>query len=121
MTDRVKVEFSEGVTHVRLNRPEKKNALDADMFDGLLSAARELREDASVRAIVLSVEGDSFCSVLDFTSFGDMASGALNPTMRNSSAARCSFCAGARPDCGRAGGGLPDRESGMGHGAIDPP
>jgi enoyl-CoA hydratase/carnithine racemase len=78
-TDRVKVDFNEGVAHVRLNRPEKKNALDAGMFEGLLSVARALRDDVSVRAVVLSGEGDSFCSGLDFSSFGDMASGALNP------------------------------------------
>ena len=78
-TDRVKVDFNEGVAHVRLNRPEKKNALDAGMFEGLLSVARALRDDLSVRAVVLSGEGDSFCSGLDFSSFGDMASGALNP------------------------------------------
>ena len=87
MTDRVKVDFDQGVAHVRLNRPEKKNALDAAMFEGLLSAAQALRDDASVRAVVLSGEGDSFCSGLDFTSFGDMASGALNPESESVQAA----------------------------------
>jgi enoyl-CoA hydratase/carnithine racemase len=66
------------VAHVQLNRPEKKNALDAAMFDGLLSAARGLRDDASVRAVVLSGAGNSFCSGIDLTNFGDMASGTLN-------------------------------------------
>jgi enoyl-CoA hydratase/carnithine racemase len=79
MTERVGVDLSGGVAHVRLNRPEKKNALDAGMFDGLLMAAQSLREDASVRAVVLSGEGDSFCSGIDLSNFGAMASGALNP------------------------------------------
>jgi enoyl-CoA hydratase/carnithine racemase len=65
MTDRIKVEFNDGVAHVRLNRPEKKNALDAGMFEGLLSAARSLREDLSVRAVVLSGEGGCFNSGAD--------------------------------------------------------
>jgi enoyl-CoA hydratase/carnithine racemase len=78
MTDRVKVDLCEGVAHVRLDRPEKKNALDGEMFDGLLSAARTLRDDASVRAVVLSGEGGSFSSGLDVSSLGDMASGRLN-------------------------------------------
>ena len=79
MLERVKVDFSEAVAHVRLNRPEKKNALDAGMFDGLLSAARSLCDDSSVRAVVLSGEGDSFSAGLDVSSLGDMASGALDP------------------------------------------
>jgi len=79
MTDRVLMDLNDGVAHVRLNRPEKKNALDAGMFDGLLSVARGLREDASVRAVVLSGEGDSFCSGVDVTSLGEIASGSLNP------------------------------------------
>jgi len=79
VTERVKVDLNEGVAHVRLNRPEKKNALDAGMFDGLLGAARNLRDDTSVRAVVLSGEGDSFSSGLDVSSLGEMASGDLDP------------------------------------------
>jgi enoyl-CoA hydratase/carnithine racemase len=79
MSERVIVESKDGVAHVRLNRPEKKNALDAGMFDGLLAAARDLERDSSLRAVVLSGEGDSFSSGLDVSSLGEMAAGALNP------------------------------------------
>jgi len=79
MSDRVKVDLDEGVAHVRLNRPEKKNALDAGMFDGLLSAARTLRDEPSLRAVVLSGEGGSFSAGLDVSSLGEMASGDLDP------------------------------------------
>ncbi|MGI9431340.1 MAG: crotonase/enoyl-CoA hydratase family protein [Myxococcota bacterium] len=77
-SDRVLLEIQEGIAHVRLNRPEKKNALDGEMFDALLGASRELAENRSVRAVVLSGAGDSFCSGLDFSSFSDMASGTLD-------------------------------------------
>jgi enoyl-CoA hydratase/carnithine racemase len=77
--ERVRIECKEGVAHVRLNRPEKRNALDAEMFDGILDAARCLREDRSVRAVVLSGEGGSFSAGLDVSSLGQMATGALNP------------------------------------------
>jgi enoyl-CoA hydratase/carnithine racemase len=63
---------------VRLERPEKKNALNDVMFDGLLQAARDLAEDRSVRAVVLSGAGDSFCSGLDVASIGAIADGSLN-------------------------------------------
>ncbi len=79
MSDRVIVEIEEGVARVRLNRPEKKNALDAEMFEGILAAAHRLREDRSVRAVVLSGEGDAFSSGLDVANLAAMAGGSLNP------------------------------------------
>jgi enoyl-CoA hydratase/carnithine racemase len=78
VSDRVLLEVDGGVAHVVMNRPEKKNALDSGMFEGLLDAARRVAADSAVRAVVLSGAGDSFCSGLDFSSFGDMASGALD-------------------------------------------
>jgi enoyl-CoA hydratase/carnithine racemase len=74
----VKIEIQDGVAHVRMNRPDKKNALDGPMFDGLLAAARRLGGEPSVRAVVLSGEGDSFCSGLDVSSLGEMATGTLD-------------------------------------------
>lgn len=73
MSDRVTISTSDGVADVRLNRPEKLNALDPAMFRGLADAARELASDRSVRAVVLSGEGRAFCAGLDFQSFGAMA------------------------------------------------
>jgi len=78
VSDRVTVEIEAGIAHVQLNRPEKKNALDEGMFDGLLAAARGLAENSAVRAVVLSGAGDCFCSGLDASSFGEMASGTLD-------------------------------------------
>lgn len=62
------------VADVRLNRPEKLNALDLAMFEGLIDAGRRLAEDPSVRCVVLSGEGRAFCAGLDFASFMAMAS-----------------------------------------------
>jgi enoyl-CoA hydratase/carnithine racemase len=78
MSDRIEILRDGGVAHVRLNRPEKKNALDDGMFSGLRDAARSLAADPSLRAVVLSGAGDCFCSGLDFSSFGAMASGQLD-------------------------------------------
>ena len=58
--------MAEGVADVRLNRPEKLNALDAAMFEGLVETGRRLAADTSVRAVVLSGEGRGFCAGLDF-------------------------------------------------------
>ena len=50
-------------------RADKHNALDHAMFEGLMNAAGQLADDASVRAVVLHGEGKSFCSGLDIASF----------------------------------------------------
>jgi len=55
-----------GIAHVRLTRPEKLNALTLDTLHELIATARELRKDKTLRAVVLSGEGDSFCAGLDF-------------------------------------------------------
>ncbi|MBF4997289.1 enoyl-CoA hydratase/isomerase family protein [Nocardia sp. BSTN01] len=75
MTDRVQCVVEGGVADVRLNRPEKINALDDEMFDALLRTAVSLRGRADVRAVVLSGNGRGFCAGLDLEAFRAMAGG----------------------------------------------
>ena len=58
----------DGVAQVRLDRPEKLNALTLQILDDLVSTAHALRRDKSLRAVVLAGEGDAFCAGLDFGS-----------------------------------------------------
>jgi enoyl-CoA hydratase/carnithine racemase len=78
MANRMLIERDGGVVHVRMNRPEKKNALNGELFDGLRSTARTLATDPSARCVVLSGAGGCFCSGLDFASFAAMAEGNLD-------------------------------------------
>ncbi len=71
--ERVAIEVADHVATVSLTRPEKHNALDIPMFEGILAAAERLRSESGVRAVVLHGEGPSFCSGLDVMSI--MASG----------------------------------------------
>ena len=73
MEERVVYTIKEGVADVRMNRPEKMNAIDSAMFEGLRKVGRELAENKSIRVVVLSGEGRAFCAGLDFTSFQAMA------------------------------------------------
>ena len=75
MSDRVTVTISAGIADVRMNRPEKRNALDGEMFRGLADVGERLKTESGVRAVVLSGEGTSFCAGLDFSSFQMMSSG----------------------------------------------
>src|SRR3954447_19456177 len=75
MSDRVTISIEDGVADVRLNRPDKLNAVDVGMFRALVDAGESVKADPSVRAVVLSGEGRGFCSGLDFESFQAMQSG----------------------------------------------
>lgn len=52
----------DGVATLTLNRPEKHNAMSAQMLDDLQAAAGELGADAAVRAVILTGAGESFCA-----------------------------------------------------------
>lgn len=80
MSDRIIVERSGGVADVRLNRPDKLNGLDAEMFLALDALGDELAADKSVRCVVLSGNGRSFCAGLDF---GAVMSGGFQASGRN--------------------------------------
>lgn len=69
MTDRVTIEIREGIADVRLNRPDKHNAIDRPMFDAIAAAIAELDANSELRVVVLSGEGSSFCAGIDVQSF----------------------------------------------------
>lgn len=69
MTDRVTITMlDDGVADVRMNRPDKMNALDPAQWAALVDAVDALKAMAGLRAVVLSGEGRSFCAGLDLSS-----------------------------------------------------
>jgi len=74
MSELVTIEISDnGVADVRLNRPEKYNALSSEMFDAITEAGESLIDNKSIRVVVLSGNGRGFCAGLDFSGFRSMA------------------------------------------------
>ena len=65
MTDLVTVDVTDGVADVRLNRPDKYNALSPEMFQAIVDTGERLSEAREVRAVVLSGNGRGFCAGLD--------------------------------------------------------
>lgn len=55
---------------VRLNRPQKRNAMNSKFWRECRAAFEALGEDGSVRAIVLCGQGKVFSSGLDLTDIG---------------------------------------------------
>jgi enoyl-CoA hydratase/carnithine racemase len=68
--DTLTVARSAGVVTVTLNRPEKKNAANGQMWDDLLTVAREVGASAADRAVVITGAGGDFCSGADLSSMG---------------------------------------------------
>lgn len=74
-SERLTVAIADGVAEVRLDRPDKLNALDPAMFDGLIAAGGYVSGQNSVRAVVLHGAGRGFSAGLDMQSFAAMAEG----------------------------------------------
>jgi len=80
MEERIKVSMSEGVADVHLVRADKMNALDAAMFDALVSTTERLSREQGLRAVVISGEGRAFCAGLDMGRFAAMGEQDISKT-----------------------------------------
>lgn len=68
--ERITIELGDnGVTQVRLARPDKMNALDPAMFEAIAAAGDDLAAMKGLRAVVLAGEGRAFCAGLDVSGF----------------------------------------------------
>lgn len=65
MEDRVVIDYQDDIAHVILNRPDKRNAMDLKMFQALDKAAKQLKKNRKIRAVIISGKGVDFCSGLD--------------------------------------------------------
>ncbi len=62
------------VLRIALNRPEKRNALNAELCHVLVSAIEDGAKDAAVGAILLTGNGPSFCAGMDLNEIGGISS-----------------------------------------------
>jgi enoyl-CoA hydratase/carnithine racemase len=65
MADEVLCEISDGVATLTLNRPEKRNAMNTPVLDGLRRHFDELDARREVRVVVVRGAGKAFCSGMD--------------------------------------------------------
>ncbi len=65
----IELERSGAVLQVAINRPEKKNALTADMYNALSDAVEEAEADPAVRVLLLCGRGDAFTAGNDLEDF----------------------------------------------------
>jgi 2-(1,2-epoxy-1,2-dihydrophenyl)acetyl-CoA isomerase len=70
MTDTLEVRNDGHLRVLRLNRPDRKNALNGELFDAIVTEVRAAAADDGVWAIALTGNGDAFCSGLDLSGVG---------------------------------------------------
>src|SRR3954470_4548202 len=55
----------DGIASVSLNRPQVRNAINQQMQDELREVWHDVRYDSEVRCVVLTAEGEAFCTGID--------------------------------------------------------
>ena len=84
MTERVTALLEGGVLSGMLNRPEKKNAIDAAMVEELAALLERAELEAAVRVVVLRGAGKDFCAGMDL---GELLESADRTVEQNRAAA----------------------------------
>ncbi len=70
----IRYEADEGVGRITLARPDKRNAMNREMFSELGEATAQAGDDPNVLAVLVEGEGPSFCSGLDLGAVAELAS-----------------------------------------------
>ena len=73
MSEVVSYEVDDRVARITIERPDKRNAMSLEVFDGLRAAAERASEDEEVGAVVVAGRGGTFSSGIDTSVFGGQA------------------------------------------------
>ena len=80
MSELIITESKDKILRIELNRPEKKNALNMEMYGGIVKAINEGEQDRSIRVILVHGQKDYFCAGNDIREFqGASSSDGSNP------------------------------------------
>ena len=74
MYQTILLDIADGVATVTLNRPDKLNAYTVDMGEEIVDVFDQLKEDDSVRAVILTGAGRGFCAGVDLDHMKEQAS-----------------------------------------------
>ena len=69
MNESVLYDINEGVAVITLNRPDRYNAVNQDLVEGISESLNKAKDDHLVRAIVITGSGKGFCAGADMTVF----------------------------------------------------
>ena len=71
MSEHIAYSRADAVAHLVIDRPDKRNALTAEMVEALLAGVRRASADDDVKVIVIRAEGPAFCAGFDITDTRD--------------------------------------------------
>lgn len=74
----------ERVGYLILNRPDKRNALNADMVTAMKAVLTDLENNPEVKVIVIKAEGKVFCSGADLASLQQLQSNTFEENLQDS-------------------------------------
>lgn len=77
-------EITCGVGIIRLNRPEKRNALSPGLISGFRAALRDFKLDESVRVIIITGTETSFCAGADLSYLSKLRENSIIENERDS-------------------------------------
>jgi enoyl-CoA hydratase/carnithine racemase len=71
--------IKDGIATVTMNRPEKRNAMNTAILEGLTNSFHQLETNPEVRVVVIRGAGKAFCSGLDLRELSSRQSGGGDP------------------------------------------
>ncbi|CAB1349452.1 unnamed protein product [Coregonus sp. 'balchen'] len=77
------VSTEDNITTIRLNRPQKKNAITVEMYNEIIKALEQAGKDDSVITVITG-SGDFYCSGNDLTNFTQIPEGGIEQMAKNS-------------------------------------
>lgn len=76
MADEILCSIQDSIATITMNRPEKRNAMNSALLDGLVSNFTALETNPDVRVIVIRGAGKAFCAGLDLRELSARQQGA---------------------------------------------
>ena len=71
MKKAVLFEVNKGVATITLNRPDRYNAVNQDLVDGISDSLKKCEQDDLIRAVVITGAGRGFCAGADLSVFAE--------------------------------------------------
>src|SRR5260221_1305936 len=75
MADHIQIQVQDRVLTIRMNRPEKKNALTRQMYTSMTAALHQAEADAAVRTVLITGSADCFTAGNDLQDFANASPG----------------------------------------------
>lgn len=89
--EQIEISVTDRIGYITLNRPDKRNALNASMIQGLTDAFAKHENDSSVKVIILKANGDAFCAGADLAYIQQLQEFSFEENLADSSSLKALF------------------------------